>query len=171
MVNGPHDVYVERKGRIVKVDDRLFEGEEAVLHVIERIVAPLGLRVDGSSPYVDARLADGSRVHAILPPLSLCGPVLTVRKFSLTPLQPAELVAQGAMSERMLTFLSACVRGKANVVISGGTYARGNGFVVGPNFTTSQSSRTSRSCAGSIADRFSCLLSSSAFHFARSSAL
>ncbi len=63
MVNGPDDVYVERKGRIVKADDRLFEGEEAVLHVIERIVAPLGLRVDAASPWVDARLSDGSRVH------------------------------------------------------------------------------------------------------------
>ena len=89
MVNGPDDVYVERKGRIEKVGDRLFEGEEAVFHVIERIVAPLGLRVDGSSPWVDARLSDGSRVHAIVPPLSLCGPVLTVRKFSAVPLGPA----------------------------------------------------------------------------------
>ena len=67
-------VYVKRKGRIERVADRLFEGEEAVLHVIERIVAPLGLRVDATSPWVDARLPDGSRVHAIVPPLSLCGP-------------------------------------------------------------------------------------------------
>ena len=70
------------------MEDGLFEGEEAVLHVIERIVAPLGLRVDESSPWVDARLPDGSRVHAIFPPLSLCGPVLNVRKFSLIPFTP-----------------------------------------------------------------------------------
>ena len=75
MVNGADDVYVERKGRIERVPDGLFEGEEAVLHLIERIVGPLGLRVDESSPWADARLPDGSRVHAIVPPLSLCGPV------------------------------------------------------------------------------------------------
>jgi pilus assembly protein CpaF len=121
MVNGPDDVYVERKGRIVKVDDRLFEGEEAVLHVIERIVAPLGLRVDAASPWVDARLSDGSRVHAIVPPLSLCGPVLNVRKFAVVPLTPADLLARGAIGPRMLAFLAASVRGRANVVISGGT--------------------------------------------------
>lgn len=121
MVNGPDDVYVERKGRIEKVVDRLFEGEEAVLHVIERIVAPLGLRVDGSSPWVDARLPDGSRVHAIVPPLSLCGPVLNVRKFSTLAFTPDDLVRAGTLGPRMLAFLAACVRGRANIVISGGT--------------------------------------------------
>jgi pilus assembly protein CpaF len=121
MVNGPDDVYVERKGRIERVVDRLFEGEEAVLHLIERIVAPLGLRVDGSSPWVDARLPDGSRVHAIVPPLSLCGPVLNIRKFAVVPLGPRELVAFGTIGPRMLAFLSACVRGRSNVVVSGGT--------------------------------------------------
>jgi pilus assembly protein CpaF len=103
------------------VDDRLFEGEEAVLHVIERIVAPLGLRVDAASPWVDARLSDGSRVHAIVPPLSLCGPVLNVRKFAVVPLTPADLLSRGAIGPRMLAFLAACVRGRANMVISGGT--------------------------------------------------
>jgi len=103
------------------VVDRLFEGEEAVLHVIERIVAPLGLRVDGSSPWVDARLSDGSRVHAIVPPLSLCGPVLNVRKFATVGLTPEDLVAGGTLGPRMLAFLAACVRGRANIVISGGT--------------------------------------------------
>jgi pilus assembly protein CpaF len=121
MVNGPDDVYVERKGRIERVADRLFEGEEAVFHLIERIVAPLGLRVDGSSPWVDARLSDGSRVHAIVPPLSLCGPVLTIRKFSAVPLGPGNLVENGTLGPRMLAFLAACVRGRANVVVSGGT--------------------------------------------------
>jgi pilus assembly protein CpaF len=121
MVNGPGDVYVERKGRIERVVGRLFEGEEAVLHVIERIVAPLGLRVDATSPWVDARLPDGSRVHAIVPPLSLCGPVLNVRKFSSIPIGPAELLANGTLGFRMLGFLAACVRGRLNIVISGGT--------------------------------------------------
>jgi pilus assembly protein CpaF len=121
MVNGPDDVYVERRGRIERVEDRLFEGEEAVLHVIERIVAPLGLRVDGSSPWVDARLSDGSRVHAIIPPLSLRGPVVNVRKFASVPMRARDLVANGTVGPRMLEFLAACVRGRANVVVSGGT--------------------------------------------------
>jgi pilus assembly protein CpaF len=111
----------ERCGRIERVADRLFEGEEAVLHVIERIVAPLGLRVDATSPWVDARLPDGSRVHAIVPPLSLCGPVLNVRKFSSVPFGPADLLANGTLGHRMLAFLAACVRGRLNIVISGGT--------------------------------------------------
>ncbi|HYX79900.1 MAG TPA: CpaF family protein [Actinomycetota bacterium] len=121
MVNGPDDVYVERKGRIERVEERLFEGEEPVLHVIERIVAPLGLRVDGSSPWVDARLPDGSRVHAIVPPLSLCGPVLNVRKFASVPMTAEDLLANGTAGPRMLRFLAACVRGRANIVVSGGT--------------------------------------------------
>ncbi len=121
MVNGADDVYVERKGRLEKVGCGLFEGEEAVLHVIERIVAPLGLRVDESSPWVDARLPDGSRVHAVIPPLSLCGPVLNIRKFSLIPFTSDDLVRDGTMGPRMLDFLARCVRGKANLVISGGS--------------------------------------------------
>ena len=121
MVNGPDDVFVERKGRLERVPDGLFEGEEAVMHVIERIVAPLGLRVDESSPSADARLPDGSRVHAIIPPLSLRGPVLNVRKFSSAPLSADELLAGGSLTEEMLAFLTACVRGKANLVVSGGT--------------------------------------------------
>jgi pilus assembly protein CpaF len=120
MVNGADDVYVERRGRIERVDGGLFEGEEAVFHLIERIVAPLGLRVDEASPYVDARLPDGSRVHAIVPPLSLRGPVVTIRKFRLTPFRPADLLAVGTLGPRMLRFLEASVRGKANIVICGG---------------------------------------------------
>jgi pilus assembly protein CpaF len=103
------------------VGGRLFEGEEAVLHVIERIVAPLGLRVDESSPWVDARLSDGSRVHAIVSPLSLCGPALNVRKFAPVPFVPEQLVRGGTLGPRALAFLAACVRGRANIVISGGT--------------------------------------------------
>ncbi len=98
----------------------LFEGEEAVLHLIERIVGPLGLRVDESSPWADARLPEGSRVHAIIPPLSLRGPVLTIRKFSPVPITAEDLVAGGSIGPRMLAFLSACVRGRTNVIVSGG---------------------------------------------------
>ena len=120
MVNGPDDVFVERKGRIEKVESGLFEGEEAVLHLIERIVGPLGLRVDESSPYVDARLPDGSRFHAILPPLSLCGPAVTVRKFGLVPLEPDDLLRLGSVSEEALELLGHAVRDRANILISGG---------------------------------------------------
>ncbi len=121
MVNGPDDVYVEREGRIERAGDGLFEGEEAVIHLIERIVGPLGLRVDESSPWADARLPDGSRVHAIVPPLSLRGPVLTIRKFSQVPIRPEDLLSGGSAGPRMLRFLASCVRGRLNVVVSGGT--------------------------------------------------
>src|SRR5436309_10144583 len=121
MVNGADDVYVERKGRVERVDGLVFEGEGQVFHLIERIVSPLGLRVDESSPYVDARLPDGSRVNAIIPPLSLCGPVITIRKFSLRPFTPEDLVHLGALTSQMIEFLGACVRAKANIVVSGGT--------------------------------------------------
>jgi pilus assembly protein CpaF len=120
MVNGPDDVFVERGGRIERAPDGLFEGEEAVVHLIERIVGPLGLRVDESSPWADARLPEGSRVHAIIPPLSLRGPVLTIRKFSPVPLTVEGLVASGSMGPRMVRFLAACVTGRLNMVISGG---------------------------------------------------
>jgi pilus assembly protein CpaF len=120
MVNGPDDVFVEREGRIERVTDRLFEGEEPVLHLIERIVGPLGLRVDQASPWVDARLPDGSRVHAIVPPLSLRGPALTIRRFSPLPIEAEDLVRTGSIGPRALRFLAACVRGRSNMVISGG---------------------------------------------------
>ncbi len=120
MVNGPDDVYVEREGRIEKVEDRLFEGEESVLHLIERIVGPLGLRVDQASPWVDARLPGGSRVHAIVPPLSLRGPVLTIRTFAPVPLSGEDIVRNGCIGPRAMRFLSSCVRGRANLIVSGG---------------------------------------------------
>jgi pilus assembly protein CpaF len=120
MVNGPDDVYVEREGRIERVQERLFEGEESVLHLIERIVGPLGLRVDQASPWVDARLPGGSRVHAIVPPLSLRGPILTIRTFTQVPITHEDLVRAGSIGRRAMAFLAACVRGRANVVVSGG---------------------------------------------------
>jgi pilus assembly protein CpaF len=120
MVNGADDAYVERKGRLERVDRGLFEGEEAVYHLIERIVGPLGLRVDESCPYVDARLPDGSRFHAIVPPLSLCGPVVTLRKFGITALAPDDLVRLGTCSREVVEFLGAGVRGRANILVCGG---------------------------------------------------
>ena len=117
----PDDVYVELKRRIEKAGDGLFEGEEAVLHLIERIVGPLGLRVDESSPWADARLPEGSRVHPIIPPLSLRGPVLTIRKFSQVPITPRDLVKNGSLGPRMLEFLAACVRARMHLIVSGGT--------------------------------------------------
>ena len=120
MVNGPDDVYVERKGRIEKVERGLFEGEEAVHHLIERIVGPLGLRVDESCPYTDARLPDGSRFHAIIPPLSLCGPVVTVRKFGAIAIGPDDLVRLESATEEMVSFLGSSVRARANILVSGG---------------------------------------------------
>jgi pilus assembly protein CpaF len=120
MVNGADDCYVERKGRLERVADLFEEGEEQVFHLIERVVAPLGLRVDESCPYVDARLPDGSRFHAVIPPLSLCGPAVTIRKFASTPLTPQDLVRLGTLSAEALEFLAACVRGRANIVVSGG---------------------------------------------------
>jgi pilus assembly protein CpaF len=120
MVNGADDVYVERKGRLERVDRGLFEGEEAVYHLIERIVGPLGLRVDESCPYVDARLPDGSRFHAIVPPLSLCGPVVTLRKFGIAAMTPDDLVRSGTATPEEMEFLGAGVRGRANLLVSGG---------------------------------------------------
>jgi pilus assembly protein CpaF len=120
MVNGPDDVYVEREGRIERVQERLFEGEESVLHLIERIVGPLGLRVDHASPWVDARLPGGSRVHAIVPPLSLRGPILTIRTFTQVPITHEDLVRGRSIGPRAMSFLAACVRGRANVMVSGG---------------------------------------------------
>jgi pilus assembly protein CpaF len=120
MVNGPDDVYVERKGRIENVGRGLFEGEEAVFHLIERIVGPLGLRVDESCPFVDARLPDGSRFHAIVPPLSLCGPVVTVRKFGIAQLMPDDLVRLETVPAEAMRFLGERVRDRANLIVSGG---------------------------------------------------
>jgi pilus assembly protein CpaF len=120
MVNGADDVYVEREGRIERAPEGLFEGEESVLHLIERIVGPLGLRVDESSPWADARLPDGSRVHAIIPPLSLRGPTLTIRKFSPVPIRAEDLVAGGSAGPRMMRFLESAVRGRSNLIVSGG---------------------------------------------------
>lgn len=120
MVNGPKNIYVERKGKIVRVPVT-FESNDHVMRVIDRIVAPLGRRIDESSPYVDARLPDGSRVNAVIPPISLVGPTLTIRKFSKTPITIEQMVGFGSITPEAVEFLKACVIARLNVVISGGT--------------------------------------------------
>ena len=120
MVNGPDSVYVETKGVLHKTD-MAFADNHQVIAAIERIVAPLGRRIDESSPMVDARLKDGSRVNAIIPPLSLVGPTITIRKFSKNPLQIDDLVRFGSISYEMADFLNICVKLRKNIIISGGT--------------------------------------------------
>ncbi|MCA9915049.1 MAG: CpaF family protein, partial [Anaerolineae bacterium] len=120
MVNGPKMIFVEQKGK-VKLSGATFEGDEHVLRIIERIVAPLGRRVDESSPYVDARLADGSRVNVIIRPLSLVGPTITIRKFSKTPLTVNDLIKFGSMTPEIAQFLRASVMAALNAIVSGGT--------------------------------------------------
>ncbi len=120
MVNGAKNIYIERAGKIIRVPVA-FESDEHVLRIIDRIVAPLGRRIDESSPYVDARLPDGSRVNAIIPPISLVGPVLTVRKFARNPITLEQLIEYGTITPEALQFLKACVESRLNLVISGGT--------------------------------------------------
>jgi pilus assembly protein CpaF len=120
MVNGPKQVYVEQAGKLYRTDIR-FKDDDHVMRVIDRIISPLGRRCDESSPMVDARLPDGSRVNAIIPPLSLVGPVLTIRKFSKTPFTEHDLVRFGTLTSEMVEFLKACVQVRMNMVVSGGT--------------------------------------------------
>ncbi|MCJ7700872.1 MAG: CpaF family protein [Anaerolineales bacterium] len=120
MVNGPKNIYVERAGKIHRVP-MSFESDEHVMRIIDRIVAPLGRRIDESSPYVDARLPDGSRVNAVIPPISLVGPTITIRKFSKKPFTIEQLVKFGSITPEALQFLKACVEARLNIVISGGT--------------------------------------------------
>ena len=120
MVNRFDEIYVERAGRLVK-HPLTFTGDRAVMGVIERIVAPLGRRIDESSPMVDARLKDGSRVNAIIPPLALKGPCLTIRKFAKRKLAATDLVKFGSISPAMAEFLEICVVARKNIIVSGGT--------------------------------------------------
>jgi len=122
LVNGTRHIYVERNGVLSKTDMRFID-DEHVLRVIRRILAPLGRRIDESSPMVDARLPDGSRVNAIIPPLALDGPCLSIRKFRKDPLQATDLLAAGTFNEEMLVFLESAVQRRCNVLISGGTGA------------------------------------------------
>ena len=120
MVNGPSQIYIERGGKIQRVPGA-FLNDDHVLRIIDRIVAPLGRRIDQSSPRVDARLPDGSRVNAIIPPLSLVGPVITVRKFAARPFTVDDLVGFGTATAEMFDFLRACVEARLNIFVSGGT--------------------------------------------------
>jgi pilus assembly protein CpaF len=122
MVNGVDDIYIERNGKITKTNT-VFESEEHLMRIIERIVAPLGRRIDESSPMVDARLPDGSRVNAVIPPISLVGPTVTIRKFSEDPLTVEQLVEFGSVSAEAMELLKAAVSAKLNILISGGTGA------------------------------------------------
>ena len=120
MVNGAKNIYIERKGKVHRVPVT-FENNDHVMRIIDRIVAPLGRRIDESSPYVDARLPDGSRVNAVIPPISLVGPILTIRKFSRNPITVEQLIQFGSVTPEGIQFLKACVESRLNVVISGGT--------------------------------------------------
>ncbi len=120
MVNGAKNIYIERSGKISRVGAN-FESDDHLMRIIDRIVAPLGRRIDESSPYVDARLADGSRVNAVIPPISLVGPVLTIRKFSRNPITVDQLIEYGTLTNESIEFLKACVISRVNTIISGGT--------------------------------------------------
>jgi pilus assembly protein CpaF len=120
MVNGADKVYVERSGKLERTDVR-FVDEQHVMRIIDKIVSQIGRRVDESSPMVDARLPDGSRVNAIIPPLALNGPTVTIRKFSRDPYTINDLISFGTLTARSAQFLAACVKGKLNILISGGT--------------------------------------------------
>ena len=120
MVNGPRQVYIERSGRL-ELTNVVFQNDDHVMRIIDRIIAPIGRRIDESSPMVDARLTDGSRVNAIIPPLSLIGPVITIRKFSASPFTVDDLISFGTVTPEMFDFLRACVEARLNIFVSGGT--------------------------------------------------
>ncbi|HCC06935.1 MAG TPA: type II secretion system protein E [Clostridiales bacterium] len=120
MVNGFDHVYVEKEGKL-ELTEIKFKDNLHVLHIIEKIVAPLGRRIDESSPMVDARLPNGSRVNAIIPPLALNGPTITIRKFSEEPFVISDLIGFGTLTTPMAEFLKVCVREKMNIIVSGGT--------------------------------------------------
>ena len=121
MVNGPNEIYVEIDGKLVLDDSISFINDKHIIRTIQRIVQPLGRTIDAANPMVDARLRDGSRLNAIIPPLSLKGPVLTIRKFSKELEGVDDLLMKGTLTNDMATFLDACVRAKVNILISGGT--------------------------------------------------
>ena len=120
MVNGPKQIYIERKGKI-ELSGVFFRDDDHVMQIINRIVSPLGRRCDEANPMVDARLEDGSRVNAIVPPVALNGPTITIRKFNSTPLQIKDLIGFNSISFQMASFLEAAVKGRCNIMVSGGT--------------------------------------------------
>ncbi|MHB8511923.1 MAG: CpaF family protein [Actinomycetota bacterium] len=122
MVNGPYTIYIEREGKLQRTPAQFLD-ESHLRHTIDKIVGRVGRRIDEAQPYVDARLPDGSRVNAAIPPIMLDGPVLTIRKFSKEPFVSTDLVTFGTITQKLATFLEACVKGRINVIISGGTGA------------------------------------------------
>ena len=120
MINGPQHIFVERLGKLQLTDVRVHD-DAHLMHIIERILTPIGRRIDESSPLVDARLEDGSRVNVIIPPLALLGPCVTIRKFSKKPFSVENLIAFGTLDEKMAIFLRACVKARINILVSGGT--------------------------------------------------
>ncbi|HEY4668018.1 MAG TPA: CpaF family protein [Anaerolineales bacterium] len=120
MVNGAKNIFIERAGKIHR-EPASFESDDHLMRIIDRIVAPLGRRIDESSPYVDARLNDGSRVNAVIPPISLVGPVLTIRKFARNPISVEQLIESGTITAESIEFLKASVIARVNMIISGGT--------------------------------------------------
>lgn len=120
MVNGPYQIYVERKGKLV-ISHKTFIDDSHVMRIIDKIVSPIGRRIDESTPMVDARLPDGSRVNAIIPPLSLVGPTITIRKFAVDPFTVDDLVGFGTLSKEIAEFLQACVEARLNCIVAGGT--------------------------------------------------
>jgi pilus assembly protein CpaF len=120
MVNGPKNIYIERAGKVVRTTAQ-FENNDHVMRIIDRIVAPLGRRIDEAQPYVDARLPDGSRVNAVIPPISLVGPTITIRKFFKIPLTVEQIIEYGSITPEAVEFLKACVIARLNLLVSGGT--------------------------------------------------
>lgn len=120
MINGPDKIYIESRGKL-QLTGLKFRDEQHLMSVIDRIVSNVGRHVDEATPMADARLPDGSRVNVIIPPLSLIGPVVTIRKFGKNPITAQQLIKFGSLNHNMLAFLEACVRGKLNIVVSGGT--------------------------------------------------
>jgi len=120
MVNRRDQIYVEENGRL-RLSPKIFSSDQSVLNIIARIISPIGRRIDESSPMVDARLQDGSRVNAVIPPLALNGPCITIRKFSKNPLTSEDLIKYGSLSRSMIEFIEICVKHNKNIVISGGT--------------------------------------------------
>ena len=159
MVVDPQTIFVERAGKM-ELTGLTFTDDDAVRAVIERIVTPLGRRIDESTPLVDARLRDGSRVNAVIPPLSIRGPCITIRKFAETPLRMEDLVRFGSVTESMARFLERCVKVRKNIVVSGGTGSGKTTFSTcslrnSRSRTRHHASRTPRSFVSAPARRFS----------------
>ena len=121
MVNGPYQIYIEKKGKGNILTNKKFRDKEHVMHVIEKIISPLGKRVDETKPYTNARLPDGSRVHVIAPPVAPKGPYISIRKFENDPFTINDLISFNTLTPEMAKFLEACVKARINIMVSGGT--------------------------------------------------